>query len=64
MIGMNEYMCSEDCPCKDVPNKTDWNVLTTVEKRDLPCKAWDFTGSYSVLRGAEKVEYTTYKECI
>ena len=52
-IGINEFMCSSDCKCKDVPKKTDWTKLTEVENRDMPCKAWDFTGTV-----------TTYKECI
>ena len=53
-------MCSIDCPCKDVPNKTDWTTLTKVDNRDLPCKVWDFTG----VKGAKTVNYTTYKQCI
>lgn len=46
-------MCSSDCKCKDVPSKTDWTKMTVVENRDMPCKAWDFSGTV-----------TTYKECI
>ena len=52
-IGINEFMCSSDCPCKDVPTKTDWTSITVLEGRALPCKAWNFAGTFE-----------TYKECI
>lgn len=67
MIGIQEFMCSDDCPCKDVPTKTDWNTLTYWDKRDLPCKEWNFTGKYNLLdttRQFEQPDYTTYKQCI
>ena len=52
-IGINEFMCSDDCPCKDVATKEEWSTITTLEGRDLPCKAWNFEGTFE-----------TYKECI
>ena len=53
-IGINEFMCSDDCPClKDVPTEEEWSTITTLEGRDLPCKAWNFEGTFE-----------TYKECI
>jgi hypothetical protein len=61
-IGINEFMCSSDCPCKDVSKKTDWTNLTNeqIENRDMPCKAFDFSGK----KGDKEVNFTTYKECI
>ena len=52
-IGINEFMCSSDCPCKNVDTKSEWTSITVLEGRDLPCKAWTFDGTFE-----------TYKECI
>lgn len=60
-IGINEYMCSSDCPCKDVEAKSAWtDGELEVRGRDMPCKAWDFSG----VKNGQTVEYTTYKQCI
>ena len=44
-------MCSVNCPCKPVSQKTEW---TNLDRTDLNrCRDWDFTGTI-----------TTYKECL
>jgi len=51
-IYINQFMCSEYCPCADVTAKSEWIDIPDMFAfaREEP---WDFTGTL-----------TTYKECI
>lgn len=61
-IGINEYMCSADCPCKNVETKNQWLELdvSQIENRDMTCRPFDFSGQ----KGLNLVNFTTYKQCI
>ena len=45
-------MCSNNCPCADVPEKDQWLTLDDPAGRDLIENPFDFSGSI-----------TSYKEC-
>ena len=42
---IDEYMCSRNCPCADVPEKEQWLALEDPPNRDLIENPWDFSGS-------------------
>ena len=58
LIGINQHMCSENCPCKDIPNKSQWTNLSAEELKST------FRRDEPFVFSATEPHYSSYSECI
>ena len=58
LIGINQLMCSKNCPCKDIPNKNEWTDLSAEELKETYRRELPFVFSKS------EPAFSSYSECL